>query len=72
MAYPMDISSWETRMRDYVEWLGLMAVSGGLAVLLNSVFLNGAAQAQVSAHNLTMPSTPPAELCLWVSAPSQP
>lgn len=35
----MDISRWETRMRDYVEWLGLMAVSGCLAVLINSVAL---------------------------------
>ena len=35
----MDINRLETRMRDYVEWLGLMAVSGCLAVLINSVAL---------------------------------
>lgn len=39
MPCPMDINRLETRMRDYVEWLGLMAVSGCLAVLINSVAL---------------------------------
>jgi hypothetical protein len=59
-------------MRDYVEWLGLMAVSGGLAVLLNTVFLNGSAHAQISAHGFAPSSAPPAELYLWVSNRSQP
>lgn len=59
-------------MRDYVEWIGLMAVSGGLAVLLNTVFLNGATHAQMATHPLTLPSTPPAELCLWDAVRSWP
>jgi hypothetical protein len=72
MPCSLDISRLKTRMRDYVEWLGLMAVSGGLAVLLNTVLLNGVAHAQIPAHGLAPSSAPPAELCLWVSAPSQP
>ena len=59
-------------MRDYVEWIGLMAVSGGLAVLLNTVFLNGSAHAQMATHSLAVSSTPLAELCLWGSVRSQP
>ncbi|QQE64331.1 hypothetical protein GFS31_10110 [Leptolyngbya sp. BL0902] len=49
-----------------------MAVSGGLAVLLNTVLLNGAAHAQMATHGLASSAMPPAALCLWVSAPSQP
>ncbi|MEB3291032.1 MAG: hypothetical protein VKI82_14035 [Leptolyngbya sp.] len=59
-------------MRDYVEWIGLMAVSGSLAVLLNTLLFSGVAQAQMPTHGLTSSSLPRAELCLWVSAPSRP
>lgn len=42
-------------MRNYVEWLGLMAVSGSLAVLINTVLLNGTALAHAPVHPTAAP-----------------
>ncbi len=55
MPCPIDISRLKTRMRDYVEWLGLMAVSGSLAVLINTVLWNGTALAHDPVHPSTLP-----------------